>query len=151
MIETLTTTLPQGAHYGVTEAQPAMAPRRVLIAEDDPTVRRLVEVVVEREGYTPVIACDGREAFRILQRDSDFALGIFDMMMPHLKGLDLILHMKTEKRLMKIPVMLMTAEQNPQYSADSLAAGAVVYLPKPFSSSQLKMLLQVLMKQAART
>lgn len=44
------------------------------------------------------------------------------------------IYMKTEKRLLKIPVMMMTAEQDPKLSSDSFSAGAVVFLPKPFTT-----------------
>jgi DNA-binding response OmpR family regulator len=56
--------------------------------------------------------------------------------------------MKTEKKLMKIPVMMMTAEQNPKLSSDSFAAGAVVFLPKPFTTSQLQVMLRMLISKS---
>ena len=56
--------------------------------------------------------------------------------------------MKTEKRLMRIPVMMMTAEQNPKLSSDSFAAGAVVFLPKPFTTSQVQVMLRMLISKA---
>ncbi len=59
-----------------------------------------------------VAASDGREAFKILQKDSDFKAAIFDMMMPHIEGIDIIRHMRTEKRFMRIPVMIITSEQD---------------------------------------
>jgi CheY-like chemotaxis protein len=49
---------------------------------------------------------------------------------------------------MKIPVMMMTAEQNPKLSSDSFAAGAVVFLPKPFTTSQLQVMLRMLISKA---
>ena len=73
---------------------------RVLVADDDPVIRRLITGIVEREGYTAVIAEDGRVAYRILQTDADFCGAIFDMMMPNLNGLEVIRYMRTEKRLM---------------------------------------------------
>jgi CheY-like chemotaxis protein len=57
--------------------------------------------------------------------------------------------MKTEKRLMRIPVMMMTAEQDPKLSSDSFAAGAVVFLPKPFTTAQLQIMLQMLIGKHA--
>lgn len=120
---------------------------RVLVAEDDPICMRLVAAVVEKAGYTVVPAWDGREAARLLQRDADFAAAMFDMMMPHLQGLDLIRHMRTEKRLMRIPVGLITAEQDPKLWDDSIAAGASIFLPKPFDPSQLQFMLRVLISK----
>jgi CheY-like chemotaxis protein len=120
---------------------------RVLIAEDDPVCMRLMAAVVEKEGYTVVPAWDGREACRLLQRDADFATALFDMMMPYLQGLDLIRHMRTEKRLMRIPVGIVTAEQDPKLWDDSIAAGAGIFLPKPFSPNQLQYMLRVLISK----
>ena len=124
--------------------------RRILVADDDPAILRLVKTLVEKEGYTVVTASDGREAYKILQNDTNFTAAIFDVVMPHIQGPELVRHMKTEKRLMKIPVMMMTAEQNPKLTSDSFAAGAVVFLPKPFTSSQLQVMLRMIVSQAAK-
>jgi CheY-like chemotaxis protein len=123
--------------------------RRILVADDDPAILRLVTAIVEKEGYKVVPARDGREAYKILQTDSDFIAGIFDVVMPHIQGPELVRYMKTEKRLMRIPVMMMTAEQNPKLSSDSFSAGAVVFLPKPFTTAQLQIMLRMLISKAS--
>jgi len=64
--------------------------------------------------------------------------------MPHVSGFELVRFMKTEDRLKRIPVMMMTAEQDPKLSSDSFSAGAVVFLPKPFTTAQLQIMLQML-------
>jgi CheY-like chemotaxis protein len=125
------------------------SPSRILIAEDDELIMRMATVVIESEGYTVVAARDGREAYRILLTDANFAAAIFDMNMPCLKGLDLIGHMQTEGRLKRIPVMLMTAEQDLKLYTDSLAAGAVLFLRKPFSATQMQTMLRLLVGNAA--
>jgi len=124
------------------------ASRRILVADDDPAILRLVTAIVEKEGYAVVPARDGREAYKLLQSEGDFAACVFDVMMPHIQGPELVRYMKTEKRLMKIPVMMMTAEQNPKLSSDSFAAGAVVFLPKPFTTSQLQVMLRMLISKS---
>jgi two-component system, OmpR family, response regulator VicR len=129
-------------------AQNPQASRRILVADDDPAILRLVTAIVEKEGYTVVPARDGREAYKLLQDDANFIAGIFDVVMPHIQGPELVRYMKTEKRLMKIPVMMMTAEQNPKLSSDSFAAGAVVFLPKPFTTSQLQVMLRMLISKS---
>src|SRR5712671_2796258 len=93
-------------------------------------------------------ARDGREAYQALQDNANFTAAIFDVVMPHISGPELVRYMKTEKRLMKIPVMMMTAEQDPKLSSDSFAAGAVVFLPKPFTTAQLQTMLQMLIGRA---
>ena len=129
-------------------AQNSQTSRRILVADDDPAILRLVTAIVEKEGYTVVPARDGREAYKLLQTDSDFVAGIFDVVMPHIQGPELVRYMKTEKRLMKIPVMMMTAEQNPKLSSDSFSAGAVVFLPKPFTTAQLQIMLRMLIAKS---
>jgi len=123
-------------------------PQRILVADDDPAILRLVTAIVQKEGYKVVPARDGKEAYKILQSDSEFIAGIFDVVMPHIQGPELVRYMKTEKRLMKIPVMMMTAEQNPKLSSDSFSAGAVVFLPKPFTTAQLQIMLRMLISKS---
>ena len=123
-------------------------PRRILVADDDPVIRHLVASVVRREGYAPVTVEDGREAVRILQSDAGFGAAIFDMMMPHLEGIDIIRHMRTEKRLMRIPVIMMTSETELRLMKDSFEAGATVFLPKPFTTLQLQFSLNMLLSKS---
>lgn len=124
--------------------------RRILVADDDPAILRLLTAIIEKEGYEVVPARDGREAYKLLQTGGDFIACVFDVMMPHIQGPELVRYMKTERRLMKIPVMMMTAEQNPKHSSDSFAAGAVVFLPKPFTTSQLQIMLRMLIGKAQK-
>lgn len=120
------------------------ASRRILVADDDPAILKLVSTILEKEDFGVTSARDGREAYKILQTDQDFTAAIFDVVMPHISGPELVRYMKTEKRLMNIPVMMMTAEQDQKLSSDSFAAGAVVFLPKPFTTAQLQIMLQML-------
>jgi CheY-like chemotaxis protein len=125
--------------------------RRILVADDDPAILRLIQTILQKDHYKVVTARDGREAYKILQRDTDFIAAILDVVMPQISGPELVRHMKTEKRLMKIPVMMMTAEQDPKLSSDSFSAGAVVFLPKPFTTAQLQTMLQMLIGKAAES
>lgn len=124
---------------------------RILIADDDPVIRHLVTSIVTKLGYTPVALHDGRAAFSLLKADADFKAAILDMSMPFLEGLDLIRYMRTEKRLMRIPVVLITAEQSIKLMADSFTAGATAFLPKPFTPDQLQNLLRMLLAAKAPT
>ena len=118
--------------------------RRMLVADDDPAILRLIATILEKENFIVVTARDGREAYRILQNDSNFTAAILDVVMPHISGPELVRFMKSEERLKRIPVMMMTAEQDPKLSSDSFAAGAIVFLPKPFTTAQLQIMLQML-------
>ena len=121
---------------------------RVLVADDDPAILRLVTTILEKEGFTVVGARDGKEAYKALQEHSDITAAVFDVVMPHIPGPELVRYMRTEKRFNNIPVMMMTAEQDPKLSRDSFAAGAVVFLPKPFTTAQLQTMLRMLIGRA---
>jgi CheY-like chemotaxis protein len=126
-------------------SQVSQGTKRILIADDDPVMRHLLTSIVRKEGYDTVVVDDGREAYRILQSDADFRAGIFDMIMPHLEGLDIIRYMRTEKRLQRIPVMMISAERDLQLMAKSFVAGATVFLTKPFNTAQFQSTLRVLL------
>jgi len=132
----------------ITSARTARDASRVLVAEDDAVTMRLVTAILEKEGFAVVPACDGREAYRILHADSAFEAAIFDMNLPHLRGLDLMSHMRTEKRLMRIPVMMMTAETDLRLRQEGFAAGAILFLPKPFTPLQLQTTMRMLVSMS---
>lgn len=120
---------------------------QILIADDDPAILRLVKAIVEKEGFEAVTVRDGREAYRLLNSGEPFAAAIFDVAMPYIQGTELVRHMQSEKRLMKIPVIMMTAEQNMKLSSESFSAGAVAFLPKPFTTSQMQVMLKMFVKK----
>ncbi len=119
--------------------------RRILIVEDDLIVLKIVENTVEKLGFTPVSAKDGREAYQILKKEANFVAGIFDVELPHLRGTELVKYMRTEKRLSKIPVIIMSgAEKTIQIQLDSFSSGATLFLPKPFKREALESLINIL-------
>ncbi|MBA2339302.1 MAG: response regulator, partial [Pyrinomonadaceae bacterium] len=73
------------------------ATNQILVADDDPAILRLVTAIVEKEGYKVAPARDGREAYKLLQQDkATFLAAIFDVMMPHIQGPELVRYMRTE-------------------------------------------------------
>ncbi|HKB68696.1 MAG TPA: response regulator [Pyrinomonadaceae bacterium] len=120
---------------------------RILVVEDDPVIMELVKDVMHEEGYTVVAAQDGGEGYRILTKDCQFLAGIFDVKMPSIQGTDLLRHMQTEKRLSRIPVLIMTGEQSMALQAESFSAGAAVFLPKPFTRAALRRMFRTLVSR----
>ncbi len=111
---------------------------RVLVADDDQTTTDLLVSIANGTAYRIVSVKDGREAYRVLMEDADFEVALFNMTMPHLHGVDLVRHMKTEKRLMRIPVIIVSGDNGIRTVADSFAAGAIAFLSKPFAAAQLQ-------------
>src|SRR4029077_18768764 len=136
----------------VLEATPQVpASRRVLVADDDALTLRMVSAIVEAEGYEAVPVADGQQALEVLQQDAQFSAAIFDMMMPHLLGMDLIVYMKSDERLRDIPVGMISAEQGPQIWDDSVTAGARGFFPKPFTPPQVQLMLRMLSSKSRST
>ncbi|HSU26726.1 MAG TPA: response regulator [Pyrinomonadaceae bacterium] len=112
------------------------------MADDDPAVLRLVKTVIEAEGFTVAAANNGREAYRILKDGNSLVAAVVDVNMPYIQGTELVKFMQADERFRRIPVIVMTGEHNPKLPLASLAAGAVAFLPKPFSNAQLRTMLR---------
>ena len=136
------------SEFHVTFKEPS--PNRVLIADDDPMMTHLLTTILKQQQCQAVVANDGREAYRILQSDSRFRAAILDMSMPFLEGLDIIHYMRSERRLMGIPIMMITAEQDIKLMTDSFSAGATAFLPKPFTPEQLESAVRMLIGSQKR-
>jgi CheY-like chemotaxis protein len=121
----------------------AAAPPRVLVVDDDPATGRLLGLICESEGYQVVSVDDGRKAYRMLKSDANFVAAVLNMTMPNLKGLDLVRYMKTEKRLIRIPVVIVASDNGLKLIAESFAAGALAFLPKPFTKEKLARTLRL--------
>lgn len=90
---------------------------------------------------------NGKEALRILKSDRRVIAAIFDVMMPYMQGTDLVRFMQSDERLKQIPVIMMTAEQSPKLPSRSFEAGAVAFLPKPFTNAQLRSMIRTFAKK----
>ena len=97
--------------------------QHILVADDDPAILRLVKTIVEKEGY--IVDSQEMEKKHINSSNQGTILRrlIFDIVMPYIQGTELVRYMQSEKQLMNIPVIMMTAEQNPRLSSDSFSAG----------------------------
>ncbi|MFS8084425.1 MAG: response regulator [Acidobacteriota bacterium] len=124
--------------------QPVQTTNRVLIADDDPVILDVVKTLVESEGYEVVTAQDGLEAYRILLNDSDFRAIILDMQMPYIEGADLLRQMQTEKRLSRIPVLMMSSSVDLNMLSSGFGPGAMAFIPKPFQPSQMRNTLRLI-------
>ncbi|HHO69522.1 MAG TPA: response regulator [Gammaproteobacteria bacterium] len=130
--------LPQGVPV-MTAAAPNL---RVLVAEDDAMVRRLLAAILEKGGYQVVQAGDGAEALRRLEGQAFDAI-VLDLLMPVMDGLR-FLHELREVRGLEVPVLVLTASLNAAGGDERriLDAGANRVARKPVTAPQLLELLQ---------
>jgi signal transduction histidine kinase/ActR/RegA family two-component response regulator len=112
---------------------------RILLADDHPTNRKVVELMLDRPGVRLVAAADGREAFDAF-RAEPFDLVLMDMQMPVMDGLSttraLRAHEATQGRD-RTPVIMLTANALPEHVASAQAAGADHHLAKPITAAAL--------------
>lgn len=107
----------------------------VLIADDDPDIRMLVRLRLERSGYTVVAANDGLEALK-LATECRPDLVILDVTMPGLTGVEVTRELRA--RTESMPVILLTAHAHEADVDKGAEAGADVYVTKPFSPQELE-------------
>ncbi len=109
---------------------------KILVVDDEPIVHRLLQHHLERAGYEMIAASNGREALELADREGP-QLIVMDVMMAEMDGLTALRRLKKEDHTKAIPVIMITA--NPHYAAqqESKAAGAAMFLTKPFSPIQL--------------
>lgn len=109
---------------------------RILVVDDEPFMIRLIEIVLERDGYAMVKAANGSEAVDVARREGP-KLIIMDGMMPKMDGLTALRLLKQDPTTRDIPVILLTANPNRFSREDAVSSGATVFLTKPFSPTQL--------------
>lgn len=119
---------------------------RILFSDEDPTVRKLAAETLQKDGFTIVCVENAREAYYRLLAESDFAAAIFDVESPELRAFNVVRFMKLEPRLQNIPVAIMTDAKDSAIEHHSFAAGAGMFLPKPFTPQQFSQKLKSLLE-----
>jgi two-component system, cell cycle response regulator len=115
----------------------------VLIAEDDPVSRRVLEAFLVKWGYRVVSAADGVDALRILEADDAPPLAVLDWMMPGLEGPQVCQRVRTHTNRPYVYILLLTARSQKDDLLQGLESGADDYLTKPFDAPELRARLHV--------
>ncbi len=111
-----------------------MSSGRILVADDEPSVRESVGYALQQEGFDVTIATDGDDAEAKLGVDVDFDLLVLDIMMPGKSGLDLCRDIRGRS---PVPIILLTAKDAEVDKVVGLEVGADDYVTKPFSVREL--------------
>ena len=113
-----------------TETDITQHPVRVLVADDEPNIRKLLAATLAPQGYEVTAACDGDEARDFLRREP-FEVVITDAQMPGLNGIDVLRFAKLMNPACQ--VFVITGHGGPEMQERALAYGAADYIQKPFS------------------
>jgi two-component system cell cycle response regulator len=111
---------------------------RILVVDDDPVSRRLLEAFLRKWGYEAAVTDDGEKALEILQVPDAPNLVISDWMMPGLDGLELCRRIRGMERSGYVYFIILTAKANKGDVVQGLDAGADDYLVKPFDQAELE-------------
>jgi diguanylate cyclase (GGDEF)-like protein len=115
---------------------------RILIAEDDPSFRRLLEDILANWGYEVAVARDGNEAYQILSSENAPQLAILDWMMPGLEGIEVCRRIRKDAGEYYTYIILLTSLQRDEDLVIGMEAGADDYIFKPFKLNELRVRLR---------
>jgi DNA-binding NtrC family response regulator len=102
---------------------------RILVIDDEQSIRELLKDFLETKGFEVSIASDGESGLELLKKDK-FDLFLLDLMMPGISGLDVLRERVSAK--IDIPCIVITAHASVQTAVEAMKLGAYDYLPKPF-------------------
>jgi len=117
---------------------------RILVADDEESLRWVIQQALEAEGHDVLAVASGDEAWQALQTD-DFDVAILDIRMPGLAGLDVLTRVREAGR--DTLCLVMTAQSTMANAIEATKRGAFDYLPKPFELEQLKHLVRRALSQ----
>jgi CheY-like chemotaxis protein len=109
---------------------------RIVVADDDPDIRRLIVFTLRRRGYEVLEASAGDEALALVQQERP-QLVVLDVMMPGLTGPEVAAALSQAPETASIPVILCSAKGQQTEIDAGLASGARAYLVKPFATKEL--------------
>ena len=111
--------------------------KRVLVADDELNMRRVLEAILRREGYEVVTAANGLDAVSEMNRDIHTV--ITDLKMPGLDGMGLL--RKLQQDFPEVPVVMITAHGSVESAVEAVKLGAFDYLEKPFEQEQIRQIV----------
>lgn len=119
---------------------------RILIADDDPSLQRLLFHTLKLEGYEVIPAHDGNEALELVNREHP-DLVILDIMMPHINGLDVCRILREQPATATLPIIMLSGLNEVQEKVLGLKAGADEYVTKPIDLRELAARVDALLKR----
>jgi two-component system, NtrC family, response regulator AtoC len=125
-----------------------MNARYILIADDEPHMRRLLEIMLQKMGHTVFAASDGQEALE-LARKNPVDLVITDLRMPRMDGITLLSRLREEGQ--DVPVIVITAHGTVESAVDAMKRGASDYLLRPFDLDALELAIERVLGSAEMT
>lgn len=109
---------------------------RILVTDDEPNIVRLIQVNLERQGFTVETANNGAQALEKIRANRPDLL-VSDVMMPEMDGFELLSNIRRDPLLENLPVIMLTAKAQDRDVLEGYTRGADMYLTKPFNPIEL--------------
>jgi two-component system KDP operon response regulator KdpE len=119
--------------------QQGTRPFRILVVDDDASIRKMIVAALRRGPYQFFEAPNGKEALDLMRNEHPDVV-VLDLMMPILSGWDVLRERQGDPNLSKIPVILISANRDPEI-ATAVDKGVCAFLPKPFDIGALSALV----------
>ena len=110
---------------------------RILVADDEPHIRRILTTFLEAASFIVDSASDGESALELLAGDNHYDLVLLDLMMPDMTGLDVLSDSREMPHRRNVPVMILTAKGQDRDRTEAFERGASDFVVKPFSPKKL--------------
>jgi DNA-binding response OmpR family regulator len=114
-----------------------IAAHRILVADDEPHIGRIVKTKLEQGPFTVTLVHDGGAAISALENEPAFAVVVLDLMMPVMSGLDVLRRIRADARWRSLPCLILTAAGQDDQHAQAMELGASEFMTKPFSPKRL--------------
>ncbi len=111
--------------------------KRILVVDDSESIRELIAIGLEMQGYDVIRGVNGEDGYKRLQENSDCSLVITDMNMPVMDGLSFLKKIRAESTNKFLPVLIITSELQEAKRREAREAGATGWITKPFANQQL--------------
>lgn len=115
----------------------AARPTSILLVDDEPNFRAVVEEILRLQGHTVVCVARVADALEAMRRSVPDLI-LTDVMMPDVDGLSFVRAIRSSPAWVNIPVIVLTARSSVSDQSDAILAGASTLLTKPFSASELR-------------
>jgi two-component system alkaline phosphatase synthesis response regulator PhoP len=120
--------------------------KKILVAEDDASIRRIVEIALAEEGMEVIPASDGEEAFQKALKEQPDAI-LLDIMMPKMNGLEVCAKLKANQITAEIPIGFLTAQKEFSSYEQAQELGGLLYVTKPFEPKRLELVSKMVLWQ----
>ncbi|MBI3001271.1 MAG: response regulator transcription factor [Deltaproteobacteria bacterium] len=124
-----------------------MPPKKILVVEDEPDIRKLVHYNLAQEKYQVIEAEDGEKALRLLQREKPDLI-VLDLLLPGMSGLELCRTLRERPETARFPILMLTAKAGEADRVLGLELGADDYLTKPFSSREMVARVKAILRRS---